>query len=58
MTMTNITFRSKTVVGKITANPHYRPIIEKILVKKDWHFSPFCCIIGLRKCGFAMCGGE
>jgi hypothetical protein len=29
------------------AKPHSRPIFEKILVKKGWHFSPFCCIINV-----------
>jgi len=49
MTMTNIAFRNKAEAGNKTGNPHGKPFLEKILVKKDWHFSPFCCIIGLRE---------
>jgi hypothetical protein len=37
-----------TDFGRMTENPHNRPLFEKILVKKGWLFFLFCCIIGLR----------
>jgi hypothetical protein len=35
--------------GNNSGNPHEKPMIEKILVKKGWYFSPFCCIIESRE---------
>jgi hypothetical protein len=47
LTIINMVKACDTDFGRMTENPHDRPLFEKFLVKKGWLFFLFCCIIAL-----------